>query len=407
MTAMRDPRPLEVQHSWGRSISAGLMFLLSLGISTAQAAGIVSGLPQASQPLGTLPDAVLLDQGTGCPTATAPCTTSQSPSLRVGQPYQGIAPPASPFLYQLWWNTSVTPNTLNIYDGSQWVLFGNLNSATHVWNGAGPFAAGTITNAMLAGSIVASKLLLPKFGAGCTLSNDLSSPNTVIDIAPCHTADDSTNAVMQQSAVLAKVVGGAWSVGSGGGCLDTGSIAPATWYYLFQIERSDTGIVDYLCTASYASPTMPTPYAQKRYIGPFRTDAGSNILAFTQVGNEFLWAAPPQDVAGATCSTTAASATLTSVPSGYRVQANLRASIAKAVDAPILLLSSLDEADSAPGTPTGNFTIITPVLGIAAAGQTRLLTNTTRQIRQRCSVAGSTLNIVTVGWVDPQIAWPH
>src|ERR1700675_2414750 len=66
---------------------------------TAHAAGVVSSLPQASQPLGTLPDAVLMDQGTGCPTATAPCVTSQSPSLRVGQPFQGASPPGSPFLF--------------------------------------------------------------------------------------------------------------------------------------------------------------------------------------------------------------------------------------------------------------------------------------------------------------------
>jgi len=372
----------------------------------AGAAGVASGLPAAAQPLGGVPDAVLLDQGTGCATATAPCATSQSPSLRVGQPYQGAVAPSSPFLYQLWWNTGLSPAVLSTWDGTQWVTVGTLNLTTHAWSGLGAIPTGTITSAQLVGSVPASKLLLPKYGAGCTLSNDGGSPNTVIDIAACTLADDATNIVMQNLAAFTKTLL-SWVVGSGGGCLDTGALAPSTWYYLFQIQRADTGVVDYLCSASYTAPTFPASYGVKRYIGAIRTDSGSNILAFRQVGNEFLWATPPLDVSAATCGTSAASATLASVPSGYRLQANLRASIVKAVAAPILLLSSLDEADLAPGTPEGNYTIVTPVLGIAAAGQTRLSTSTAQQIRQRCSVAGATLNIVTVGWTDPQIAWQH
>lgn len=372
-----------------RRSAFAFVFALLIG-SAAQAAGTVSALPLASQPLGTLPDAVLLDQGTGCPTATAPCTTSQSPSLRVGQPFQGTSPPSPPFIFQLWWNTSTTPKTLEIYDGSQWVIFGTLNPLTHTWNGVSPVLSST----------------LPGYGFGCTLSNNGITPNTTINIAACLTADDVNFSAMQAVVGYTKILT-TWAVGSGTGCLDTGTVGSSTWYYLFQIMRSDTGVVDYLCSASLSAPTIPTSYAAKRFIGAILTDASANILAFTQVGNEFLWKSPTRDVAAVTCTTTAASVALADVPTGYRVQANLRASIVKAVDAPILLLSSLDEIDNAPGTPAGNYTVIANVIGVTSAGPVRVSTNATQQIRQRCSVTGATLNVVTVGWVDPQIAWQH
>ncbi len=113
----------------------GLMLLAALAAPSAQAASTVSGFPAASQPLGTLPDAVLLDQGTGCPTNVLPCTTSQSPSLRVGQPFQGVAAPATPFKYQQWWDTTnATTPQLKVYDGSTWNVSGTLNTSSHIWN---------------------------------------------------------------------------------------------------------------------------------------------------------------------------------------------------------------------------------------------------------------------------------
>ncbi len=114
-----------------------LYVTLLLG-SVGHAASVVSGFPQASQPLGNIPDAVLLDQGTGCPGNVPPCTTSQSPSLRVGQPFQSTVAPGTPFKYQLWWDTTVsgTPK-LKIYDGSTWNLTGTLDTTAHTWTPPG------------------------------------------------------------------------------------------------------------------------------------------------------------------------------------------------------------------------------------------------------------------------------
>ncbi len=78
-----------------------------LGIGSAEAAGTFNSLPQASVPLGNLPDDVPMDQGTGCPTVGSNCTTSQVSSLRLGQPIQATCSAiAIPFLYQQCIDTS-------------------------------------------------------------------------------------------------------------------------------------------------------------------------------------------------------------------------------------------------------------------------------------------------------------
>ncbi len=120
-----------------RARYAALILALLVGLYAIPPAGaqsVVSGFPQASQPLGILPDAVLLDQGAGCPSNIAPCTTSQSPSLRVGQPFQDTSPPSTPFLFQPWLDTN-DPTLLpwNFYDGNEWVTLGTLDTTNHAW----------------------------------------------------------------------------------------------------------------------------------------------------------------------------------------------------------------------------------------------------------------------------------
>jgi hypothetical protein len=92
-----------------------------------------SQLPAAAQPLGDLPDAVMLSQGIGCPTHTEPCTSVQSPSLRFGQPVQGTTSPASPLLYQQWIDTSTNLPTLREHLGKEWSALGALDTTNGIW----------------------------------------------------------------------------------------------------------------------------------------------------------------------------------------------------------------------------------------------------------------------------------
>jgi hypothetical protein len=153
---------------------------------------------------------------------------------------------------------------------------------------------------------------------GLTLSNDGGSPNTVIDIATGEAASDDTTPTLMALASAYTKTTGAWAVGTGNGGLDTGSVANNTWYHVFLIKRPDTGVVDVLLSTSATAPTMPANYTLKRRIGSLKTNGSAQIIAFTQKGNNFYWAAAVTDRS----STSALAETLLTltVPIGISVQ---------------------------------------------------------------------------------------
>jgi hypothetical protein len=147
---------------------------------------------------------------------------------------------------------------------------------------------------------------------GCNLSGGGS---TTLTITACTTTSDDQTTTQAISTTYTKTFA-SFAVGTGNGALDTGSIATNTWYHVFEIERTDTGVVDYLFSLSATAPTFPTNYTKKRRLGSIKTDATPNILAFTQNG-DFFYKAPTTDYN----STSALSATLTTfqVPPGVAV----------------------------------------------------------------------------------------
>lgn len=151
---------------------------------------------------------------------------------------------------------------------------------------------------------------------GLTLSNDGTSPNTVLDIAAGDAA--SQNALLMSAVAFTKNCNAAWTVGSGNGALDSGStLAASTWYHVWQIMRTDTWVVDYLLSTSATAPAMPSGYTEKRRIGSIKTDGSSHIIAFSQVGDWFYWAASKQDMTTPLTNNTDTLITL-SVPTGIR-----------------------------------------------------------------------------------------
>ncbi|MCB1453270.1 MAG: hypothetical protein KDJ43_06465, partial [Rhizobiaceae bacterium] len=130
---------------------------------------------------------------------------------------------------------------------------------------------------------------------GLTLSNNGTDANNDIDIAAGEAASTETYPVlMVLSSAITKRLDASWAVGTGNGGLDTGSKANSTWYYVWLIRRSDTGVVDVLFSTSATSPTMPTNYDQKRRLpGAIKTDGSGNIIAFIMSGRRVTWKAIP------------------------------------------------------------------------------------------------------------------
>jgi hypothetical protein len=191
----------------------------------------------------------------------------------------------------------------------------------------------------------------------------------------------------------------AWAVGTGNGALDTGTIAPSTWYHGFLIKRTDTGVVDVLFSIDPASPTMPTSYTLKRRIGSMKTDGSSQWTKFTQTGDNFIWAASVTDVNTISTTTSRVNKVLT-VPTGIVVGALFRAGQDATGANMSTIFTSLEENDQTPTITTtvfGDLVCLTPSW---CGGAFERLTDTSAQIGVRSSATGATLTINTYGWKD-------
>ena len=253
-----------------------------------------------------------------------------------------------------------------------------------------------ITNASGAVTISA----IPRvYLAGLTLSTAGSS--STMTTAAGQATDSSGTHVITLASSLGKSTA-AWTVGTGNGCLDQSSIANSTWYHFYVILRTDTGVVDVLCSTSASSPLLPTNYTKSRRIGAGLTNGSAQWTLFVQDGDQFLWDAAVLDVNSTNPGTSAVSSTLT-VPTGIKVLAIVNQTLTTgAGGASAGLLSSLDQADAAASTsalPLAN--IYTPASGVAA-NRLEIRTNTSAQIRRRLSFSdGSVIHrIATIGWLD-------
>ena len=231
--------------------------------------------------------------------------------------------------------------------------------------------------------------------AGCILAPD---DTTTLEIGAGQVSNVD-NDLLFNIAALGKT-NGAWAVGDAAGGLDTGSIASSTWYHVWAIYRSDTGVTDYLLSLSASSPTMPTNYGEKRRIGSVKTNGSDQFVSFIQRGDKFIW-----NVAVESTTTTSTTSTLRTldVPDGI------------IVDAMINVYSQFDGAgshniahwDPAAGTTPPSvyngrkYTTGGLVSTVGYSGEYVITTNASQQIYNDSTHGTVTAySLVTVGWID-------
>jgi len=233
----------------------------------------------------------------------------------------------------------------------------------------------------------APAVILNGYINGCGLANDTTTPNTVLDVAAC-AATDSTGTATISGGAWSKTISGTFVAGTGSAGMGTGlTVAASTWYHAFAILCS--GAYDVYFDTSVAAANKPACAAKFRYVGSFKTDASSHILAFYQSGQMVNYVAAVQDVnAGG-----AVSATLTTltVPPGLVVYPLLQINSANTgvkVWSPGLgvspTLQYIDPPYPTPQPPT-------------------YATNSAAQLYFLAASPGN-LNVWTTGYINPHLA---
>lgn len=253
--------------------------------------------------------------------------------------------------------------------------------------------------------VVAS--LLRGWLAGLTMKNDDTSPTTVIDTSAGVANSDDATTLMSLS-TFTKNANAAWAVGSGNGCLDSNSgttLTANSWYNLYVIARTDSGIVDQLCTKMpnpSTVPVLPTNYTKQRRIGSFKTDGSAHVLGFVQNGDTFLWKTPVQNVSSTNPGTNATLRAL-AVPTGVRVKGIMSVALSVGTVGTFMYVSSPDQIDVVPSASA--FTVFQNAVNNSQSnGQASIWTDTSAQVRTRFSISDANVSviIVTNGWEDPR-----
>ena len=112
------------------------------------------------------------------------------------------------------------------------------------------------------------------------VKRNTSATSTTVDIdADYLTLFNSSNIGYIASSInLSPII-----TGSGANGLDTGTEASSTWYHIWVIYNGTT--VAGLLSTSATSPTMPSGYTYKKYVGAVYNNSSSNFVNFHQVGN--------------------------------------------------------------------------------------------------------------------------
>jgi hypothetical protein len=183
-------------------------------------------------------------------------------------------------------------NTNCLYDNAG--ILGNEPCVTSLTAGIGLTTTQGSTNAgpiTATGSLFADASYLEGYLGGVTLSNDATTPNSVIDIAKGVVASDDTTQLMKIAA-FTKTTAGTWVVGSGNAGLDVGGVLASTWYNVYMIMRTDTNVVDVLLaqspgitgvsiTCTSASPAVCTWGGASPLALPFQNGATFQFTAGT------------------------------------------------------------------------------------------------------------------------------
>lgn len=264
---------------------------------------------------------------------------------------------------------------------------------------------------MIVLNAIASAALPRSYLAGCGLTNGTDATND-IDIA-AGACRDSTNAMNITCAALTKQLDAGWVAGTNQGMRNSAAAIANTTYHLYAVAKAD-GTQDYYAHTSITVATVITAlqaesggsaYLYARRIGSI-IRSGATILAFSQVGDEFLLVTPVLDVDTTNPGTSAVTSTLTVPAVTVRALINVVLTNTGAGGSVLGYVSSTDQTDSAPSATAAPGLSVARVANAAGNvqhdGNRMQIRAISSQIRYRLSFSDGScaMRIVTLGWLD-------
>lgn len=205
-----------------------------------------------------------------------------------------------------------------------------------------------------------------------------------ITVRPGACRDDSDSDTITTATYFIKRIDASWSEGGALGGM-RGTLSANTWYHMYLIKRSDTGVVDMMFNASSPDDAgLPTSYDYKRRIGSVRTDSSSNIYEYIQDGDWFYWANPTEDI-DEDIGTSKETHTI-KVPPDVRCMTLMHVAIYETTDAQMLYIYPTDVDDEAPNVNVPPwFSMGVGYVAGGNGGQGWVLSDTNSQIAMRSS----------------------
>jgi hypothetical protein len=284
----------------------------------------------------------------------------------------------------------------NIQNESSKTLLGNPTASgqapSEITLGAGLAFSGTVL-----------AVLLTNYIGGMLLSNDGTSPNTVLDIATGVCADSTNTVMIVNNNPFTKSISSTWTAGTGNGGLGNGlSLTASTTYHVFAIINNN--LADYYFDTSVSAANAPTGTTAFRRIGSLLVNSSSHITTFTQYGDYFYI----NSILSLNTGVGNFTATLqTNVPLGISVIPLLSWLIG---------ITSTGASSATTNVLVANFanTMSTALLSVECqANQNAFeatgivlgpLTDTSGRLKVICSIGGAfasdTLQAATCGWID-------
>jgi len=346
--------------------------------------------------------------GAGVTSTTAPYTvqnTDQSKLVNITSAgtltTATAATVTAPFVHAI---RNASSGTLTVEGAASETVDGETNITLPA--GAGVFLFTDGTNWLTAGrgnvqGVSSFVQTLPRGHIGGLQTSNGTDSDHDIDIAVGAARDNADSFNLEVTSVLTKQIDASWASGTAAGGMASGvSLSPDTWYHLHLVDLDAGGTDAGFDTSVTAANLLATTDVGTKYrrIGSVLTDGSSNITAFLQRGDEFVWVTPILDVNVGSSGTTEFTSTL-SVPLGVRVKAFINA-----VGTNLLYFHDPDVTDQAPSQTVNPLATIGDATQSSIGGAFGVWTNTSSQIQGRSS-ADSSLRIAALGWRDSLGRW--